>query len=375
MSEYQYYEFQAIDRTLTEPETKALRAISGRALITPSSFANTYNYGDFRGDPAVLMEKYFDAFVYVANWGAREFMLRLPARLLDPKRLRQFCAAEGCQAGTKNQNVIITFRSQEEEGDWEQGEGWLSALVPLRADLARGDLRALYLGWLLCAQSEQLDEDDPEPPPPPGLRDLTPPLKSLADFLRLDEDLIAAAAEASAGLDRSNPSREQLIDWIESLPESRKNAMLLELAERDNPHFRAELLRCFEEFQAASHTETSVSDTPRRTVAELLAAAKARAEQRQEQQQRAQARARTNYLNTLAKQEPETWQKVEALIQTKRQGDYDQAVQLLKDLADLGTQTGRAGELAERIQELRLRHSGKPSFQRRLIEAGLAQPR
>ena len=42
MSEYQYYEFLAIDRPLSEPETAALRAISSRARITPVSFVNEY---------------------------------------------------------------------------------------------------------------------------------------------------------------------------------------------------------------------------------------------------------------------------------------------------------------------------------------------
>lgn len=47
-----------------------LRAISTRADITPTRFQNYYTYGDFKGDPQKLMERYFDAFVYVANWGA-----------------------------------------------------------------------------------------------------------------------------------------------------------------------------------------------------------------------------------------------------------------------------------------------------------------
>jgi hypothetical protein len=37
MSEYQYYEFQAIDRPLTESEMEKLRSFSTRARITPTS--------------------------------------------------------------------------------------------------------------------------------------------------------------------------------------------------------------------------------------------------------------------------------------------------------------------------------------------------
>lgn len=67
MSEYHYYEFRSIDRPLGRKEMDELRSLSTRAEITPTSFTNTYHYGDFKGDPAILMGLYFDAFVYVAN--------------------------------------------------------------------------------------------------------------------------------------------------------------------------------------------------------------------------------------------------------------------------------------------------------------------
>src|ERR1700689_3036034 len=55
MSEYQYYEFQAIDRPLSATDREALRDLSTRARITATSFTNTYDWGDFKGDPAELM--------------------------------------------------------------------------------------------------------------------------------------------------------------------------------------------------------------------------------------------------------------------------------------------------------------------------------
>lgn len=95
MSEYQYYEFQAVDRPLSKEQMAELRALSTRATITPTRFQNEYNFGNFRGDPHVLMEQYFDAFVYVANWGTRRLMLRLPTRVLDPEAADRYCAEEG----------------------------------------------------------------------------------------------------------------------------------------------------------------------------------------------------------------------------------------------------------------------------------------
>ena len=71
MRGYQYYEFQAIDRPLTAAEMSELRSISTRARITPTSFVNEYSWGDFKGQPAVWMERYFDAFLYLSPTGAR----------------------------------------------------------------------------------------------------------------------------------------------------------------------------------------------------------------------------------------------------------------------------------------------------------------
>lgn len=94
MSEYQYYEFVAVDRPLDDRQLGELRVLSTRAEITPTSFVNEYHWGDFRGDPRALLERYFDAFLYLANWGTRRLMMRLPARLLDLETARQYCVGD-----------------------------------------------------------------------------------------------------------------------------------------------------------------------------------------------------------------------------------------------------------------------------------------
>jgi hypothetical protein len=45
VSEYQYYEFAAVDRALDDRQLGQLRALSSRAHITPTSFVNTYEWG------------------------------------------------------------------------------------------------------------------------------------------------------------------------------------------------------------------------------------------------------------------------------------------------------------------------------------------
>jgi hypothetical protein len=91
VSEYQYYEFVAIDRPLSARQLGEVRALSTRAQVTPTSFVNTYEWGNFRGDPRVLMERYYDAFLYLANWVTHWLSFRVPSRLLDLPTAELYC--------------------------------------------------------------------------------------------------------------------------------------------------------------------------------------------------------------------------------------------------------------------------------------------
>jgi hypothetical protein len=379
MSEYQYYEFQAVDRSLTEEEQREVRSVSTRAAITATRFTNHYEWGNFKGNTAVWMEKYFDAFLYLANWGTHELTLRLPRRVLDLKTAKRYCRGRAAAARSHGDFVILEFSSEEEGGDWEDdGSGWLSSLIPLRSDLAGGDHRALYLAWLLCVQSEELKDDATEPPVPAGLRKLTASLEAFADFLRIDDDLLTVAAARSPEADASSSGRE-MEEWIAALPDAAKTDWLVRLAGGRESHLRAELLRQFRE----SHPPlpSQAGEAPR-TVGELRAAAEKRAKERRRQEaeraaaerarrEREAAEARERHLAFLAKREAEAWREVDALIATKQPGRYDEAVKLLCDLRDLGVQKGRVGEVQARILKLREEHAKKPSFLERLKKAGL----
>ena len=149
MSEYQYYEFQAIDRPLGEADREALRTLSTRARITATSFTNHYEWGDFKGDPRRLMERWFDLHLYLANWGTRRLMIRLPKRLVDRTRLDAFLRggdmAEVIELGEYLILDIYDDCDPPEYDDWDDGSGWLGALAPLRAELISGDWRLPYL--------------------------------------------------------------------------------------------------------------------------------------------------------------------------------------------------------------------------------------
>ena len=122
MSEYQFYEFQAIDRPLSKAEMAELRALSTRATITSTRLQNEYHWGDFKGDPRVVMARYFDAHLYFANRGTRVLMFRLPTQFLGATTIAQYCCSDWLQVHTADKATILEFRSENEEGeDWDEG--------------------------------------------------------------------------------------------------------------------------------------------------------------------------------------------------------------------------------------------------------------
>jgi hypothetical protein len=382
MAEYQYYEFLAIDRPLDARQLAELRALSTRAQISPSRFVNTYQWGDFRGDPRALMTQYFDAFLYTANWGTRRLMLRLPSRLLDPSIARRYCHTDSASAWAAGKIVILDLSREDQDGSWEDeeyGEESLGSIIPARAELATGDLRLLYLAWLLSVESGELADDDAEPPIPPGMAALNAPLRSLADFLRLDEDLIAVAAEASEEQKDSSPSPQELKRWVAVLPARERDALLVRLVLGDDVHLRTELLR-------RSHGESTDGPQHRepRTVAELRDAAAARRVERERLaaierarkragRERDAALARDKRLEELALHEEQAWGQVDASIETKKPAGYDSAVGLLSDLRAVSERKGRPEAFAKRFAQLREQHLKKSSLLDRFDRAGLGR--
>ncbi|MGH3170203.1 MAG: hypothetical protein ACRDN0_30515, partial [Trebonia sp.] len=211
MSEYQYYEFRALDRRLTPEQQKRLRSLSSRAEISATRFANEYSYGDFRGNPGRLLEEYFDAYLYAANWGTRELAFRLPRTLLDAQTARRYCDEEyRAWLAETAEHVIVRFRwDNDEGGDWIEGSGLLDPLLTVQ------------LGGFDEDDDDENLEDNVEPPVPAGLKELSDQLACVAEFLRIDDDLIAAAAEASRPL--TPVSDDGNAAWIMALSASEKD--------------------------------------------------------------------------------------------------------------------------------------------------------
>ena len=378
MSEYQYYEFQAIDRPLGADEREKLRAISSRARITATSFVNSYDFGNLKADPLKLLERYFDLFCYVANWGTRQFAMRVPKGIVNLGALKRFHLDEELALiQSAGEHVIVSINRDEiDTEEWDDGGGHLAGLAPLRADLLAGDLRLFSLLWLIQLEDNRIPDEAIEPAP--GLTQLSGPLAALGDFLAVNPDLLEAAVGTEIPPPSNEPSPSEIDAFVRGLQEEDKVALLLHLYSGDNPHLSAQLRRRCREAHSP-HVDTAGA---RRTAGELrtatrrieeqrkrVAEERANAERRRGQEHEAQARAQ--HLSALAKRGEAAWREVEDLIIMRNAPAYDKAAALLSDLGEIAAEGSERERFAGRIAELRSRHARKGQFIARIRAAGL----
>jgi hypothetical protein len=367
MSEYQYYEFAAMDRPLDAAAMTRLRSISSRARITSTSFVNHYEWGDLKADPMTLMERYFDLFLYVANWGTRRFALRLPTQFLRAADLEPFGLVDELVTIRRTGEHVIVDISCDDEGaadELDDGSGSLSALSPLRGAVISGDLRLFSMLWLLQVDYGLVPDDAMQPP---GIAPLSAPLSALAEFLCLNLDLLEVATQTPASA--AEPSAEAVESFIRALPEEEKVAWLTRVYAGTARHLGAELQR---RVRAAIHPATRASG---RTAGELreaarrigderrrLAEARETAQRRRREREATQARAR--YLSALSERGEAAWREVEALISLRNPSGYERAAALIADLGEVAAAGGANDGFARRLADLRTRHGKKG----RLIE-------
>lgn len=372
MSEYQYYEFRAIDRPLTEAQKSKISALSSRARVTSNMASFVYNYGDFRGNIGQLMRDYFDAMVYVTNWGSRRFMFRIPLSLIDTNKVELYCVSEEINAIATKEGMVLDMNFHDEElAEWTEGEGWLDELVKLREELIQGDFRVLYLAWMKAAENalraEDIDDDTLEPPVPQGLNQLSDALKTFVRFLGIDEAMLVVATENSK---EQKEDHLQLENWVEKLSIEEQHDFLSRLS-RGERNLSVLLNRRLHELTNKAQCSEDGEGTGQRTIAGLIQAAEEWRRRKQEDEHRKEELARKQRLEELAVKENEVWQQVEALIEEKKPKLYNSAIGLLKDLQELAEYQERQEEFKGRIAEIQRTYSNRPALRDQMIHARL----
>jgi len=380
MSEYQYYEFQALDRRLTQTEQAAIAELSSRVHLTATSASFVYNYSDLPASPEKVLEQYFDAMLYISNWGSRRLMFRFPIELLQVDAIKPYCVPFATTVMTTDKYALLDISYDKEEGEWiDSGEGLLTGMIGLRDAILRGDYRVLYLAWLRAC-SDQIDFDDededdyegeainantPEPPVPPGLQRLDAGLEAFIEFFEIDPLWVEAGAANSASIAEVTDPIEQ---WVQMLPEADCKRYLLRVMRGESNlamQITSDLRRRFGAFGPTPRRPKS------RTVRQLYAVVKKQQQRIAEEQRQAAELSRLKRLKALAAQEPAMWDRVTTHIHRRDSKGYRDAVSLLRELREVAEFQGTQTAFAAHIEQIRQQFSTLRSFLSLMNTAGL----
>ena len=81
--------------------------LRSEVALTANQAIFTYQYGDFRGDCEQVLAQYFDAMLYLANWGTKQLMFRIPKTLIDLEQMEPYCVKDWISYVTEGEYVIL----------------------------------------------------------------------------------------------------------------------------------------------------------------------------------------------------------------------------------------------------------------------------
>jgi hypothetical protein len=376
MSEYQYHEWQTVDRVLTPEEQAEVDRLSSHIEVSSSRAVITCHWSDFRHDPKRVLLEYFDAYFYMANWGTLRLMFRFPKGLIDEEMITPYLLDEYISFETIGNCQVFDLEFHPEYGEgWLGAESGLSGFIRLREELIEGDYRLLYLAWLkaMTISEEWVDDygfemsyPDHEPPVPAGLKKLSPGLKHFIDVFELDPHLVQAAAEASETLTKSPSVNYRQL--VAHLPREESYSFLIDLA-KGKPGVASALRKRLLAY--LPEQKSSRRQNPR-TFQQLLERGE---ELEQAELIRRAEKARKKHIaemEALAVREEQVWQEVDHLLDHGRRiaSVYDEATAHMKKLEQLATFQGMEDVFQRRVHGLTEKYINRQALIRRWKNQG-----
>ena len=218
-----------------------------------------------------------------------------------------------------------------------------------------------------AAVSDDLEEDAKEPPMPPNLQKLDPPLQSFRDWLDMDQDLIAVAAQASPSQEKS---KEPFSEWVNSLSELEKTELLLEIIAGDSAIAIELRARLRQRFAQVAELASGAGDDQRSFSKLRELADRHRSDRKAKEKATAEAERR-RYLESLKPKQAQIWETIDALIARKQAKSYEQAIQHLVDLRDLAALEGNSATFQAQIRQMQTTYSNRPGLLKRMRSAQL----
>jgi len=371
MSEYQRYEFMTIDRPLTREQLDAVDDLSSHIEASSTHALIEYHWGDFKHDPIDVLHKFFDGFLYWANWGAPELAFRFPHGILPADLIEGYDLDDFVTFTQHSDYDILDIHFGEMEGPDEWIDYELGSLIAIRDELMEGDLRALYIVWLAGQHmmggydEEEDEEEDYEisvPAVPPAFGTLTAAQEALAELLQVPEELLVAAARHSKAAVPS--TGDDVAAWVKLLPPDRQNDYLVRLAHNE-PGLSRLLVKELREL-GQDKTRATPSTGEHVTYATLLAESKAVKSQLEREKREQELLARQRHLQDIRDHQDDYWNQVDQAAMRSSGTGYDEAVQLLIELRDAADQFKETREFQDRFSAWVRPHLRRPALVKRL---------
>jgi hypothetical protein len=384
MSTFQAHKFRAVDKPLSSEARKEVGSLSSRSIVSSTSASFVYHYGDFRGNPMNILRQHFDLYMYFADWGTKQLMIKLPIDAVDFLELKRYeistsdYAICGISLNKSSKHVIIDI-----EWNVEEGGGWmniddydLSDFVAIREAIINGDYSALFVFWLKLAylktdpyfEEDEYDEDfdgnlDMETPPiPSALTIQKTQLLAFAEFFEIDEDVIGSAKKAAQNFGK----RTKAIDYAEllqNMSETDKDTFLMQLLDGE-PRVDIQLKKYLQHFSKASKT------TENTILLSKFADLKIEASQeRVVAEKREKARKHQLKVDKTAREETTIWESVFYNLDRKTGSSYDLATGMLKDLKDLAVYKNDLSTFQRKMEEIKAKYGRSKVLLKRFTDA------
>lgn len=371
MSEFQQYEFHAIDKPLNQEGLKAVGAMSSRVRLSPRKAVFTYNYSDFRQDEEKVLLGYFDFMLYMSNWGSKRIMMKFPLDMVDYDILKQYrisvvdCYSQDIRIVKKAGFLLLDINYVEEDSyDWIDEGDYGYNFLNMRDEIMNGNYQSLFVVWLKYL-SMMYDGDSfshsysfDSGLIPDNLSTLGITASAVKDFFSIEEDWLDIM------ISYSKKKEEKPFDIESKLLEMPK-ARMLEYMRMIVAGETNLTIRLIKELKSKDSRNEGVKSKQIKLL-EIGTKVNTAREARQKKKQEENARRELAEMKALRKNIEECKTEIINYIEKGGNKCYDAAVTNLMTLKRMHEFFNSRSEFAEFLNSLITKYSRKSSFVRRV---------
>ena len=295
--------------------------------MTGNSAEVTYHWGDFKHDPQIVLARYFDIFLYEANWGTQRVEFRFDIESVDVEQMQDFAVGDVLELKQTEDAIFVEvwfeenriepsysyYDQYEDTGDWR-----LEAFEAVYRQIEQGDYRGLFLLWLKGCEMSSLEKKVVALPR--GMAKLEEEHRILADFVGANEALIKQAVERSRPLPRAKKVEGSLDLHLSKLDMEKKEDYVKRLLSEDAHSVQSALKRELKKLGKHRQPNYLGGDV---CYDDLVSAAKREAQLEAQRIKEEKERLRKEYLVELGKREDELLDRVHELVSEKKTKSYE----------------------------------------------------